>query len=482
MNTLIPNLSDALLVHSQAHESQSVELHDVALKMLALSGQTHICTDSLDAEVEDSVWNEMPGAVLVEAESAGLYVGQGQAVVATDSNDVQAALAGKLQGVRVVNEGYYQHKARTPAYQTWLVRWEKAEETKPECPFTLGDYVPVGHPRRNGAYKFPSVAQRVSDNYQMLQVHKDGDKVSVFDKSGKQPRGMAKVIDTFVAIDNPVTGIFEVLLDEGVVKWWDVLMFDGADCTKMPWTDRTALLRNSDAGMMDVGANTEYCAVPRQDELSGLERGKYLVRYEFETVEDLAHPFWFCHEAGKAKPYTVLPWTKPSGVLEGDAAEYIAVPDTGLPVMQIHRSKRTDIADDLQVKVFIADGARNQAKKLPQVVEMAKGLERDAIIEAVWTCKKDGVALSEQDVRQAEDLSDCEVTVTAFDLAYYDREDLTGKPMCERVETLTEIVDGLDVKGLEMNTGFAEGRCWHFAGDSARPLNGDCSHCFSNSG
>ena len=50
MNTLMPNLQDALSVHDAAHACQDTELHNVALKLLALTGQVHIETDSLDYE------------------------------------------------------------------------------------------------------------------------------------------------------------------------------------------------------------------------------------------------------------------------------------------------------------------------------------------------------------------------------------------------------------------------------------------------
>ena len=68
----MPTLSDALCVHSQAHETQCVELHDVALKMLVLSGQTHICTDGLDEQAEETVLDAVPGAICLDSEAAAL--------------------------------------------------------------------------------------------------------------------------------------------------------------------------------------------------------------------------------------------------------------------------------------------------------------------------------------------------------------------------------------------------------------------------
>ena len=473
-NTLMPNLSDALLVHSQAHEAQSGELHEVALKLLALSGQTHICTDGLDEQSESTVWDELPGAVLVEDEAAGLYLGYKQAVVATDSDEVVVALTERLGGVRVVNEGYYQHKSRTPVYEKWLIRKDVPEAVEPECPYIIGEYVTVGHPRMNGGYKFPAVAQKVGENYQMLQVHKDGDTVNVFDKDGRQPRGMAAVIDAFVAIDSPSRGIFEVLYDEGVVKWWDVVTVDGIDCMKMPYNKRIGLLIVADAGMVEIGGNTE-CVVVDSQSVYGLEKGKWLLRYQGEVIEDLARPFWFQHFAGTVRVHKPLSWVCPSESVD-DPSGYLCVEDTGLPLLQVHYSAMTGLTDERRVKVFMAEGGRDWAKKMPQIVEMAKQFKQDVILECAWTCEKDGQMLDVQAVRKMDDFGDCEIVLKAFDIALWGNETLVEKTMDERVEILERVLE--DIEGVELGIGDCAGSCLCFEADAVRPLNGDSGHCF----
>ena len=475
----MPTLSDALCVHSQAHETQCVELHDVALKMLVLSGQTHICTDGLDEQAEETVLDAVPGAICLDSEAAALlpppYGKDWATAVVTDSKELVAGLSGKLpNNTGAVYEGYYQHKERVPAYELYLVRKAEAETVVPECPFTIGDYVTVGHPRSQGAYRFPIVAQQVSDGYVMLQVHKDGDSVKVFDKSGKRPKGMAAVIDLFVGMDKPESGIFECILQGGKVSFWDVLALDGVDCTKLPFGERERMLSEcagQDAGMGEVGSQTVWKRIEKQDHLHELEAGRWIVRYADEVLGDLSRPFHFIRDAGVVQAGVVLPWVKPSGTV-ADASGMITVQDTGLPMLQIHKSSRG-------VAIYMAEGGRNRSGNLPQIVEMAKRLPENFIMEAMFTATDGGVPVSADRVQDPKsDLSDCQVTVHPFDLVLWGDDSLACKPMYERVEILETLMEDYETDNFKCNGGDG-GESWCFDADSERPINGDCSHCFS---
>lgn len=477
----MPTLSDALCVHSQAHETQCVELHDVALKMLALSGQTHICTDGLDEQVDETVLDAVPGAVCLDSEAAALlpppYGKDWATAVVTDSKELVAGLSGKLpNNTGAVYEGYYQHKERVPAYELYLVRKAEAETVVPECPFTIGDYVTVGHPRSQGAYRFPIVAQKVSDGYVMLQVHKDGDSVKVFGKDGKQPKGMAGVIDLFVGMDKPESGIFECILQDGKVSFWDVLVLDGVDCTKLPLSERQEMVAEycrQDDGMAGIGLTTEWQKVPRQDGLAKLEAGTWLVRYAEEVLGDLSRPFWWEYAAGTVKVGVVLPWVKPSGTV-ADASGMITVQDTGLPMLQIHKSSRG-------VAIYMAEGGRNRSGNLPQIVEMAKRLPENFIMEAMFTATDGGVPVSADRVQDPKsDLSMCDVKCYPFDVVLYGDEDLSKKPMYERVEVLESLMEDYQTDNFKREWDGELGKVICFTADSERPINGDCSHCFSN--
>lgn len=466
MPTLMPTLSDALTVHTQAHETQDQELHAVGLKMLALCGQTHICMDSMDEKVAVTQWDSLPGAVCVDAEAAAV-VGTGEkAVVLTDTETVLKALSGLPIGVK--REGYFEHKSRTPAYELWLVKKDTAQEETPECPFKVGEYVSVGWPRKHGAYKFPIAAQRVGEGYRMLQVHKDGETVTVFDKDGKEPGGLADLVDLFVAADQPENGIFEVIVDGDWVLFWDILMLDGVDCTVLPYRDRFNLFCNEfHSEDRRVVTDTHVVDIETQDELPKLDAGVWLVRYMYEKLTDLSRPLWFSHVAGTVSVGTVLPWVKPCGDV-ADPSGMIRVKDTGLPPLQIHKDGRA-------VSVYMAEGGRNRASNLPQLFGIAEQLPESFILECVWTCSHNGIPVSVERVQNPnESLADCEVAVYPYDIVLWGSEDLSGKPMYERVEMLETVLEGT---GLEMGT--ADDGEVAFVADSVRPLDGSCGHCFS---
>lgn len=480
MSSLMPTLSDALCVHSQAHESQCIELHDVALKMLALSGQTHICTDGLDEQADETLLDTVPGAICLDSEAAALlpppYGKDWVTAVVTDSKELVAGLSGKLpNNTGAVYEGYYQHKERVPAYELYLVRKAEAETVVPECPFSIGDYVTVGHPRSQGAYRFPIVAQKVSDGYVMLQVHKDGDSVKVFDKGGKRPKGMAAVIDLFVGMDKPEGGIFECIVQDGKVSFWDVLVLDGVDCTKLPLSERQSMLAEyagQDAGMGEIGAATVVQKVPRQDGLAKLDAGTWLVRYAEEVLDELHTPLWFEYAAGVVRAGTVLPWVKPSATIS-DSSGMITIPETGVPTLQLHKSSNG-------VGIFIFGGGRNRTINMPQLAKMVRVLPEKCVMEAFWECFENGVPVSADRVKDPQkDLSNCDIKCYPYDLIMWGGEDLSQQPMEDRRAVLESIMEEYGSENFNMNWEGTADRYWAFYPDSTRPMNGDNSHCFT---
>lgn len=466
MNSLLPNMQDALTVHDAAHAQQSAELHGVALKMLALCDQTHICVDGLDEKREQTELDSLPGAIQVNDEAVALIGG----VLVSDE-----VLPESLPGKKMQDKSF-QYKPRVPAYEMWLVRKAEAEEVRSECPFEISKHVPVGHPRQNGAYRFPLIAHRMPEAYQMLQVHKDGDVVRVFDKLGNEPKGLAALVDVFVALDSPEQAIFECVWDGSNVAIFDVLMLEGLDCTKLPWTERDKLLGEAiekNENLPDELVPGDTQRVQSQDGLYMLESGEWIVRYEKELLTDTSRPFWFRHVAGQVIPGKVLPWVHPSETVD-DASGYIQVVDTGLPPIQIHKSRNT-------VSIYVAEGARNRCSNLPQVVEMARDLSEDCIIECMVEVKRNGVMVSDTTLENyRNDLSDCEVVVYPYDIVMWGDETLTERPMYERVDLLEQIITGLPEDKVRFGVVEAGGG-WLFTADAERPMNGDCSHCFKKS-
>lgn len=464
--SLFPTVKDCLTVHDAAHEAQSAELHGTALKLMALCGQSHVKTDTLDETVAES-FPGLPGAVCLDAECAALLGNQ----LVTRDKAVAEQLASQVAGVeRVLHDANLEYKRRTPAYGLWLVRAETQDEIEPECAFQCGEYVPVGKPRHHGAYRFPIVAQRVSPGYRMLQVHKHGDDVTVFEKGGEYAFGLADVVDTFVGLDQPESLIVECLYAEGRLELFDVLMMDGVDMTKIGWQDRNDLLvtvvsQRWPEGLESATIHTFH----DQKELHGLEPGTYLVRYRNEVLDDLMRPYWFVYESGKVQVGTVLPWVKPSAAVS-DASGYLTVQDHGLPPLQLHHWGQ-------DVKIFVANGARNRVRMMPQVADKVRELSENCIMECMWTCTRNGAPVSVETIRNAwHSLADCEITLYPYDLVLWGDTDLTNQPMYERVEMLERVtVEWEDVALAVVD------KCdnaWLFVADSVRPLDGSNDHCF----
>jgi len=468
VNTLMPNLKDALSVHDAAHACQDTELHNVALKLLALTGQVHIVTDSLDYEAVIHGWGDLPGAICVSDESAALY---GGSVLLVEGEIDESVIP---SGVQVKQDQFLRHRSRVPAYSTWMVRMQEAVPEKPEETYKFGEYVVVGSPRLHGAYRFPVYCLPVSADYQMLQVHKQGDSVLIFGKDGKLVRGMAKEVDLFVNADQPQQGIFEIVISGGVVKFWDVLMLDGMNCTSLPYSERERLMADlaaNDDVWHGIELNTDSVLIDSQDTLHTLKAGEWLVRYRDEILSDsMIRPFWFVRNSGSVTIGTVLPWVLPKGEAR-DASGMVRVMDTGLPPLQIHKKGKN-------VNVYVAEGGRNRDTNLPQVVELARLLPEDFVMEAQWTCLENGVPVSAGRVQNPKsNLAECEIVLYPYDLLVYGDMNLIDKPMYERVDVLEKVVDELAneriVMGLDDEGGIA------FDADSVRPLDGDCSHCFT---
>jgi len=465
MPTLLPNLTDALRVHDAAHTEQSAELHDTALKLLALAGQKHICVDALDTGRDQTWFDALPGIVCLDAEAVA--IAGDKALVGTEdfAETVSTHLAWAGQ---VMHDAAFTYKRRTPAYGLYLVRQEEAEQVEPVCDFKYGEYVPVGYPRKHGTYRFPVVAQVVPEEYRMLQVHKDGDRVTIFEHDGAPARGLAAVIDSFVAMDSPQQAIFLCLYHEAGVELFDVLMVDGVDFTKTQLADRLDWIAGLMGQVADCGLLVPTChAVQDASDLPKIEPGRYIVRHKYEVLSDLMRPYWFEYEVGRVGIGRVLPWCMPTKTVK-DGSGYIVVPDTGLPPMQIHRQHG-------EVKIFVAQGGRNRANCMPQVVEMAKRLPENFIMECMWTVDRKGVPVSVKAVKSAwYDLSDCDIRLYPYDLIMWGDDDLSQQPMYERVELLEKIV--ADWAGAELGVADEADKAWLFVADSVRPLDGSNEH------
>ena len=471
MDTLLPNISDALTVHDAAHAQQNGELHDVALKMLALCDQTHICTDGIDEKHEQTEWDKLPGVMRVDDEVAAVTTADTFTISVSD--DLIARAIEKHVKFKVLGDISFGHKPRTPAYELWLIKKQQPEKISPDCGFTAGKHVNVGWPRKHGAYKFPVVAQKVEAGYQFLQVHKDGEIVTIFDKDGKEPLGLAGLVDTFVALDFPETCIAETIWQDGKVQFFDVLMLDGIDCIKLPYKERERLfgeVMERNECLPEGIATPEIIRIPSEEDLPKLESGQWIIRYEDEVVADLARPFWFVFNAREVTPGTVLPWIKPSGKAE-DTSGMIRVIDTGLPPVQLHKKGNT-------ISVFVAEGGRNRSFSLPQLSAIAEKLPENFVLECMVTVTDNGIPVSADRLRDHDqDLSGCEVIVYAYDVVYWAGESWVDLPMYERTERLERIVEDWD--GVELGIMDNSDRAWAFDPDSVRPMTGDCSHCYT---
>lgn len=468
MNNLLPDISDALTVHDAAHREQSAELHDVALKMLSLCDQVHICTDALDEQADKSVLDGLPGAVCVDTEAVALF---GEKMVVADAGSEQA-MSGHFKG-KVVGDQSFKYKPRTPAYELWLVKKAEAEKVVPDCAYTVGKFVSVGKPRTGGAYRFPVVCQRVPDGYQMLQVHKDGEKVTVFDRDGRKPAGLADLIDAFVGMDSPEQCIVECIYHNGQVQMWDCLMLDGVDCAKLPYRERDKMLSEAlekNDVLPDNVVACEQQVISQQEQLPMLESGLWLIRYEHEVLSGITRSFWFERRAGELVPGIVMPWVVPQKQI-GDSSGYITVKDTGLPPVQLHKGNGG-------VSVFVGHGGRNRAKQLPQIVAAAENLPEDTIIEAMVDISDNGIPVSVDRMQNPkQDLSGCQVTLLPYDIILWGDENLSAQPMYERTELLEQIVG----QYMDCELGLVDNGGICFEADSVRPLNGSSDHCYLKS-
>jgi hypothetical protein len=484
MSTLMPQVSDALLVHDAAHQSESTDLHDVALKLLRLTGLAHVAMEGekLSDSTESELSLAMPGAVMLEKDFAAITPSpdpkQAQALLVGEDGPHLKQLGETMPKGIAVREGpCYLHKRWSAAYELWAVKVESPVLETSQSPFELGEYWPVGQPRKHGVYKFPAVAKPVSDDFKMYQVHKDHDEVVVFDVEGKEVSGFADVIDQFVAMDFPPTAIFQCVWSDGKMQLWDVLEFDGMDCTPMTWDQREHLIVNNGNRDQSFGDWLEGCGtlwrVNDQDALHNLDPGRHLIRYAKEKLGDTLRPFWFIYDAGKVTPGIVLPWVKPTYDANDDGG-YIKVADTGLPYLQIHKNHRG-------VSVFVSEGGRDRASQLPKLVDLFSELPEDFVMEAVWTCDMNGLPISADVVQSGKvDISDCDLKIYPFDLVYWGDEDLSGMPMYDRIEMLEKIVENLDKPNvLPIEDLETEWSPWLFVADSVRPLAaGPHEHCF----
>lgn len=485
MNSIIPNMTEALLVHETAHEQKSPELHGTALKLLALCNLEHVALDDLDSAGSGGVWNELPGAICVEGETVALLGparGIRKDVVAVvDSNKMATTLAGQLP-VDVTHESYFQHKTRTPAYGTFLIRMDAEQEIVPEKSFTVGEYVPVGYPRKHGAYRFPVVAHDVEPGYKMFQVHKDGDIITIFDKEGVPVRGMADVIDKFVAMDTPAQAIFECVYYDGHMLYFDVLYCDGMDCTKLTLKERTEMgwkvaeIGSPYADWLEFSYARQELIL-NQDELHALAKGMYIIRFADEVLDNLIRPFWFEHNAGTVEPGTVMPWISPhcEAPSDMDADGCISVPCTDLPTMQIHKK-------DDHVSVFIGEGGRNRLKNMPQLLSVTDKLPDDCIIECMWTGDHNGVALTRQKTQKPaedQDLSDYELTIYPYDIVFWGQDDLSDLPMYERMDKLESFIDAWDCLAVHPIDQLQSDTAWLFDPDAPRHMDGTKPQCWT---
>ena len=442
--SLLPSLTEALNVHDAAHELESQELHNLAIRLLSLVGQPHISTEDWDKnETHNPVWDELPAAIQVSDEAASitgsiLYEDDGIAAIVATNPDAIAALEDADMGLNIIGSDDVEGRSRIPAYELWLIRKDKPCVEYPQDDLMVGEYIPVGYFRKQGAYKFPVIVQPIPNNYEMYQIHKMEDGVAIYNQDGERNTEFIDVADGLMAMDDLQSAIFIALRFNDTMFVFDVLQVDGRDCKNTILSDRIEIIDNFTfpEGIEPLPIK---CTIDSADDLSSLGAGQFLVRYENEILDDMLRPFWFVYTEAirigqplpPAETSDSVTWKSEDDVLSALEDDVVcAIPD-GIAA-QIHRGKHN-------TAIFVGKGGRNRAHEFPGICEAVAELEMPCIIECIISSDNNGEPIPEANML-GDNLTDMHSVAYCYDIAYLDDVDLTQLPMEERRTELRKIL------------------------------------------
>lgn len=423
------NVSDAVKLHDFAHSTCDTELHKIAMSVLRVANLPHMIVDSLDegdfdggSAVFDSGENVIEVFDALFEDENGDFFSHYPDVVE------QASKWFPLKSV------YYDSNAlkkpRKPIYKLYLVK-EEGEFIQGSLPDVF-TYIPTADGfRKSGAYKFPVCAIRVQDSFTLCQVHKEGDKVVVFDKNGEEIKGFNEI--------GCKDGIFEALYfnESNDIFIHDVCLFDGEEMFLKKFSERMKII------------DLECDIIEKADDLSKLPEGKYIIKHVGDVVDDLKKPFWFVFESNRLKigqPFRpnkleLRHSTEIAGEKEDKPIEFL-VPRDSIDC-QIH-------VDAENLFIFIGDGARNRAGSFKQL----KIDSADAGF--ILKCFVNVEGKKVKDICDSKnDFSEDNVSFYCFDVVMSDGESLIDSDFGDRMEILDvflEMQDGEILKNAYEQT------------------------------
>jgi len=183
----------------------------------------------------------LPVAIQLSDEAASitgsiLYEDDGIAAIVAKHPDAIDAL--NDAGLYVIESDDIEGRSRIPAYELWLIRKDKPCVEYPEDDLMVGEYVPVGYFRKQGAYKFPVVVQQLPKEYGIYQMHKSEDGIVIYNQDGNEEHGFIDAIDILIEMDTPQSAIFLGIFVDNVMHVFDVLQIDGRNCKNTVLRDR----------------------------------------------------------------------------------------------------------------------------------------------------------------------------------------------------------------------------------------------------
>jgi len=440
--SLLPSLSEALKVHDAAHELKSEELHKFAARLLALVGQPHISTEDWDKnEAHNPVWDELPAVIQLSDEAASitgsiLYEDDGIAAIVAKHPDAIAALEDADIDFNIIGSDDIEGRSRIPAYELWLIRKDQPCVEYPQTDMTIGEHIPIGYFRKQGAYKFPVIAQPIPKDYAIYQIHKTEDNIVIYNQDGERETEFIDAVDVLAEMEEPQSAIFLAIWADEVMQIFDVLQINDRNCKNTLLKDRLETIGN--IAFPDGLAVLPQTTIDLADGLRYLH-GHHLVRYESEILDDMIRPFWFLYteaiRIGQPLPPTEISdsvtWESEEDVLSALEDNVVCAIPEGVDA-QIHRGKHN-------TSIFIGNGGRNRAHEFPIICEAVAQLEMPCIIECVISAEKDGEPMPGAHML-SDNLMDIPTIAHCYDIAYLDGEDITSLPMEERREELRKIL------------------------------------------
>jgi len=441
--SLLPSLSEALQVHDAAHELESKDLHDLAVRLLALVEQPHISTEDWDKnETHNPVWDDLPAAIQVSDEAASitgsiLYEDDGIAAIVAKPSAVET-LENKGLDTNIVASDDIEGRSRIPVYELWLIRKDQPCVEYPQDDMTVGEYIPVGYFRKQGAYKFPIIVQPIPNSYEMYQIHKMEDGVAIYNQDGERNTEFVDIVDGLMTIDGLQSAIFLALRFDETMFVFDVLQIGDRNCKNTVLNDRQEIIGNI---VFPDGVKTLpiKCTLNSANELPSLGAGQFLVRYKNEILDDMLRPFWFVYteaiRIGQPLPPTEISssvnWESEEDVLAALEDNIVCVIPDGIDA-QIHKGKHN-------TAIFVGKGGRNRAHEFPSICEAVAELETPCIIECIISADDDGEPIPEAHML-SDNLTDMHTVAHCYDIAYLNDTDISQLPMSERRTELRKII------------------------------------------